>query len=163
MLNAEWISFFSAQIGASATLTGLLVVAISINLSRILSIPQLPGRAAEGLIIMAGAFVLSSLALVPNHSATAFAVEALAVGLVTFLWPLIIQLRSWKSVVEGVSLVMQIERLVAGAAASLPFVIGGAVLACGSATGLYWLAAGVIVSLLVSVWNAWVLLIEILR
>jgi hypothetical protein len=162
MLGTEWTNFFSAEIGASATLTGLLVVAISINLSRILSIPQLPGRAAEGLIIMTGAFALASLALVPGHSTTAFGIEALAIGLVTFLWPLIIQLRSWHSV-EGVSLLKQIERLLAGVVASLPFVIGGTALICGSAAGLYWIAAGVIVSLVVSVWNAWVLLIEILR
>jgi hypothetical protein len=58
---------------------------------------------------------------------------------------------------------MQIERLLAGAAASLPFVVGGTVLAWGSTSGLYWVAAGIIVSLVVSLWNAWVLLIEILR
>jgi hypothetical protein len=63
--SAGWANFFVAEVGASAALTGLLVVAISINLARILAIAQLPGRAAEGLIILVGAFVLSSVALIP--------------------------------------------------------------------------------------------------
>jgi hypothetical protein len=62
-----------AEVGASAALTGLLVVATSINLARILAIAQLPGRAAEGLIILVGAFVLGSVALIPDQSARAFA------------------------------------------------------------------------------------------
>jgi hypothetical protein len=49
--SAGCANFFAEEVGASAALTGLLVVAISINLARILSIAQLPGRAAEGLII----------------------------------------------------------------------------------------------------------------
>jgi hypothetical protein len=161
-LTADWTSFFAAEVGAAATLIGLLVVAISINLSRILSIAQLPGRAAEGLILMVGAFVVASIALVPNQPETAFAVEVLAIGLVTVLAPLFIQLRSW-SAAEGVSLAMQYERLIAGAATSLPSVIGGALLLSGSGAGLYWIAAGVIVSLAAGVWNAWILLVEILR
>jgi hypothetical protein len=143
-------------------LTGLLVVAISINLTRILSIPQLPGRAAEGLIVMTSTFILSSLTLIPGQPTIAFGAEVLVIGIAAFLWPLLIQLRSW-NLVEGVSLVKQIERLFAGAAATLPFVIAGGMLAFGSVEGLYWMAAGMIVSLAVGVWNAWVLLIEILR
>jgi hypothetical protein len=71
--TADWANFFVAEVGASAALTGLLVVAISINLARILAIAQLPGRAAEGLIILVGAFVLGSVALIPDQSARAFA------------------------------------------------------------------------------------------
>ena len=47
-----WSDFFVAQVGATAALAGLVVVAISINLQRILSFPQLPGRAAEMLILL---------------------------------------------------------------------------------------------------------------
>jgi hypothetical protein len=95
--SAGWANFFVAEVGASAALTGLLVVAISINLARILAIAQLPGRAAEGLIILVGAFVLSSVALIPDQSAAAFATEVLITGLVMLLAPLSIQLRSWKA------------------------------------------------------------------
>jgi hypothetical protein len=33
----------------------------------------------------------------------------------------------------------------------------------GLGSGLHWLAAGVIIALVTAVWNAWMLLIEILR
>jgi hypothetical protein len=52
---AAWASFFVAEVGAAAALNGLVIVAISINIQRILSFPQLPGRAAEMLIMLVGA------------------------------------------------------------------------------------------------------------
>jgi modulator of FtsH protease len=48
--TAGWDSSFVAEVGAPAALAGLLFVAVSINLTRILQFPQLPGRAAETLI-----------------------------------------------------------------------------------------------------------------
>ena len=104
-LTADWANFFAAEVGASATLTGLLVVAISINLSRILSIAQLPGRAAEGLILLAGSFVVASIGLIPNQPASLFGAEVLVVGLVAFVAPLVIQLR-WRKALTGISRVI---------------------------------------------------------
>ncbi len=43
----EWHDIFIATAGASAALTGLIFVEVSINLSRILAIPTLPGRAVK--------------------------------------------------------------------------------------------------------------------
>jgi hypothetical protein len=160
--SAVWANFFVAEVGASAALTGLLVVAISINLTRILAVAQLPGRAAEGLIILVGAFVLSSVALVPNQSGRAFAAEVLAIGLVTLLAPLFIQLQSWQAV-EGVSPVKRYIRLIVNVVAGLPFCVAGVLLVSGADAGIHWLAAGVIIALATAVWNAWVLLVEILR
>jgi hypothetical protein len=48
-------------------------------------------------------------------------------------------------------------------AAGLPFIVAGALMMSDEGGGLHWLAGGVIVALAMAVWNAWVLLIEILR
>jgi hypothetical protein len=46
---------------------------------------------------------------------------------------------------------------------ALPFVAGGSLLLAGAPSGIYWLAPGAILSLAGGVFNAWVLLVEILR
>jgi hypothetical protein len=149
-----WSSFFTAEVGASATLVGLVVIAISINLSRILAIASLPARAAEALIILSGALVVASAALIPDQGLFAYGVEALAVGGSVSISILILQIRSDtpSTPTHGVR---NYSRLAISAAASLPLLAGGILLMTGSPVGLDCIAAGVA--------TAWVLLVEILR
>lgn len=158
----DWANFFVAEVGASAALTGLVVVAISINLAKILSYPSLPGRAAEALFALVGVLVLTSAALVPHQSSMLLGMEALLIGLVMFAAPLANQVRSLEH--DTTDLKRHIyARMILNAATSLPIAVAGLLLILGLSTGLYWMAAGVILSLLVGVFTAWVLLIEILR
>jgi hypothetical protein len=53
--------------------------------------------------------------------------------------------------------------VVFGQAATLPFVVAGIALVEGGAEGLYWVVAGVVLSFVVAVIDAWVLLVEIHR
>lgn len=46
---SEWQTFFAVQAEAAATITGLVFVAVSINLSKIIEVPGLSGRAAESI------------------------------------------------------------------------------------------------------------------
>jgi hypothetical protein len=145
-----------------AALTGLVVVAISINLTRILSIAQLPRRAGESLFLLVGAIVLASVALVPNQPGTLLGVEIAAVGLVMLAAPLAIQISS-RNLDAAVSPAKRSARAAVTVAAGAPFLIAGVLLYGGSNAGLYWAAAGVIISLVGGVWNTWILLVEILR
>jgi hypothetical protein len=121
------------------------------------------GDRPAGLIILVGAFVLSSVALIPDQSAQAFATEVLISGLVMLLAPLSIQFRSWQPP-KGVSRARQFIRLVVNMTAGVPVIVAGALLLMsGTREGLHWLAAGIIITLVSAVWNAWVLLVEILR
>jgi hypothetical protein len=54
-------------------------------------------------------------------------------------------------------------RAIVNAATTFPFVIGGMMLLFGFNDGLYWSAVGLLISLAAGVWNAWILLIEIMR
>jgi hypothetical protein len=162
LLTPEWSNFFVAELGALAALTGFVVVAISINLTRILAFPGLPPRAGEALIAPVGAITATGLVLVPEQPFALLGVEVLAAGLVMVLVPIVIQVRSW-SARKDVQVVERIVRFGASAGFSLTFVIGGAFLIIGARGGLYWLAAGDIACLVAVALNSWVLLIEILR
>lgn len=162
LLTPEWANFFTAELGALAALTGFVIVAISINLTNILTFPGLAGRAAEALIAPVGAITATGLVLVPEQPPALVGVAVLATSLVMVVAPIVIQVRAW-SARKNVEAVERIVRFGASAGFSLTFVIGGALLIPGARSGLYWLAAGDIACLIAVALNAWVLMIEILR
>jgi hypothetical protein len=64
---AVWEPFFGAMIAAAAALTGLMFVAVSINLDRMLEIGRfLPARAAETLATLLLIVASSAATLVPQ-------------------------------------------------------------------------------------------------
>src|SRR6202034_206276 len=84
-----WHDFFVGTIGSSAALTGLLFVAISINLEQILKYPQLPGIAAVTLWLLVSALSVSVFALAPGQTNGALGIEigpAAAVVAAQALW-----------------------------------------------------------------------------
>jgi hypothetical protein len=157
-----WSNFFIAEAGAAAALSGLLFVATAINLARILDIPHLPGRAADSLVMLIGVLVVCSFGLVPAQPPQLLAAEFIATGVALWFFHTRQRLRSrgryqpdsrWKIIVP----------VMLGQAATIPFVIAGAVILAGHPSGLYWLAPGVVCCFISAVWNAWVLLVEIMR
>ena len=77
----NWSNFFAAEAGAAAALAGLLFVAVSINLVRILEFPHLPTRAAEALIALLSVLFVASFALIPGQSLRTFGIEIAATGM----------------------------------------------------------------------------------
>jgi hypothetical protein len=66
-----WTDFFLGEVGAAAALAGLLVVAVTINIEKIMSFPLLPGRAAHTVVIIGGALMILSFALFPGATPVA--------------------------------------------------------------------------------------------
>ncbi|HVZ73061.1 MAG TPA: hypothetical protein VHJ20_11850 [Polyangia bacterium] len=158
---AGWANFFVAEAGASAALTGLLFVAVSINLAKILQYPQLPGRAAESLILLAGVLAASTLGLVPGQSRVALGAELTAVASLVWLAPMAIQARSGH--VAGAPLNWILTRVATHQLAALPSVGAAVSVLVGAGGGLYWLVPATLLSFAGSIVNAWVLLVEIQR
>ncbi|HTJ58731.1 MAG TPA: hypothetical protein VL418_14350 [Devosiaceae bacterium] len=158
-----WTDFYVAEVGGAAALAGLLVVAISINVAKIMSFPHLPGRAAQTLVVVGGSLVLSSLALFPGQPLFVFGGEALIVGALVGVSGLFQYYSARRVRKLGDPLVWIVAPLVTTAIFAIPEIIGGALLVAGEASGLYWIATGIILSFLASLQNGWVLLIEILR
>ncbi len=95
LLTPDWSDFFIAELGALAALTGFVVVAISINLGRILAYPGLPGRAAEALIAPMGAITATGVVLVPELRRCSGAADRCD-RWVMVVAPIAIQLRTWR-------------------------------------------------------------------
>jgi len=161
-IEAAWANFFVAEVGAAAALSGLVIVAISINLQRILSFPQLPGRAAEMLIMLVGALFASSFALMPGQPLNVLGGEIFGAGLLMTVPPIVIQARQIP-VMKAQPVTWWLWRFVIALSSGVPVLIGGVYLLGGASSGLYWVAAGIMLTLAATVWNAWVLLVEILR
>jgi hypothetical protein len=159
---AGWRDFLVAAAGAAGALAGLVFVALSINLKDILSLPGVPGRAGETVILLAAALVGALVALIPGLTPPVLGLLLLAVGLPTWGVPTILQLRGLLKR-DYYTVGNQIFRIALYQVATLPVLLAGLSLRGHFAGGLNWLAAFVILSLIMALFNAWVLLVEILR
>ena len=77
----SWDGFALAVVTAAATLTGLLFVAVSINLQRILSFPNLPPRVGQTLILFSTPLFSGLLLVIPGQGRTPVAAELLVAGI----------------------------------------------------------------------------------
>jgi hypothetical protein len=165
-MTGDWQNLFVAVAGASAALAGLLFVAVSINLDRILAL-GLPGRAIGAITMLITMLIsvlfVAILGLVPGQPRGVLAAELLAVGLVSWTILAVIKLRGLRGGDDGQPTYARYLSLVLSQAASLPFLVAGASLIPQAGGGLYWLVPGIVFALLEAVLDAWVLLVEILR
>jgi modulator of FtsH protease len=159
---AAWQGFASAMAGASAVLAGLIFLAVSINIGRIMVIPGLPGRAGESVIFFLSVLVESALLLMPRQSTTALGIELLiSAGLswaalntiaISALGKPTRQPRTWR-----------LYRIIRIQLATAPVLLSGCSLLGWPAGGLYWFAGGVLFAIIDATGNAWVLLVEVVR
>jgi len=145
-----WFEFAAAIVGAAAVLSGLLFVAMSINIERIMAIVTLPTRAAGTLVLFVFPLLIGTWILIPEQSSTMLGVELVATGLL------------------GGGLLLQLNRPSKRAeqetwGVAVLTVLGGITLIAERGGGLYWVAPAVVVALLTGLAGAWVLLVEILR
>ena len=161
MIQATWGNFLVAQAGAAAALTGLIFVAVSINLPKILEFPGVSTRAAEAVILLLGVFLISSVALVPNQSETMLGAELLSIGCLLWLVTTVRQITFHRPAAHVWWWFP--ARVVMCQLAILPFCVAGASLIFRWPGAVYWLVPGCMFSMIVGVISAWILLVEILR
>jgi hypothetical protein len=158
----EWNTLLAVQAGAAATLTGLIFVAVSINLAKIIAYPGLPSRAAESILQFLQVFFICTAILVPGQPAAAAGIEILAIAVFSWAMQIIAHVRYARSRSGHPRLWLMI-RIVQTQLASVPLVVGAIYLLGGWPAGLYWLVPGFVFSLVAGVANAWVLLVEVVR
>jgi modulator of FtsH protease len=162
MDTENWKDFYVATAGAAAALAGLVFVALSINLNRILGLPGMVARAAETLVLLAAALITALVALIPGQSSGMMGAQLGIVALISWGLP------SASHVGAGRARHYQYRwhlfaRVVLHQVATIPLLVASGMLLAAADRALYWLALGIVLVLIVGLFNAWVLLVEIVR
>ena len=160
---AAWQVFYNTTADSAATLAGLVMVAVSVNVRQILAHKHLPARAFAAICGLMLTLVTCLLGQVPQPLSS-YTLELIFAA--AFAWVLFVT-----TAIQVISGHIRIGRprhetaigTLLGLGQVLPLTIGVALLVQGHAEGLYWVAATMAASLVVSVINGWVLLVEILR
>mgnify|MGYP003611234425 CR=1 FL=1 len=160
---ATWSDYAVGLAGAAAALTGLLFVAVSINVERIVALPTLARFAATTLTLFALILIGALFILIPGQSPTALGVELLVLGLgagIPLVWA---QLRRPRRSEQTSRLDWVATRL--APAVLVPALTAAAGLALLSTLpgGLFWFAGAAAMALIAGLIGAWVLLVEVLR
>jgi hypothetical protein len=158
---AEWHDLFVTAGGSAAALTGLIFVAVSINLREIIAAVHLPVRAGETLSTLVALLLLSLFLLTPGQGRVVLGTEILALGAVMAGLPLAIRMRLSRA--PGDSLLWTVVPVAIILAATVPMIVAGSTLLAGAGGGLYWLLPALVLGFAGSVFNAWILLVEIHR
>ena len=157
-----WSEFGVATVGAAAALSGLLFVALSINIQRILAIPKLPDRAAGNLVMFVVPLVLGTWVLIPGQPRSLLGLELLATGLLgcgLMLW----LHRPSNRVGQEARVYWLVGSTIPSAVVGGLATAAGATLIAGHGGGLYWIAPAIVIAFATGLVGAWVLLVEILR
>ena len=158
----EWHDILLATSGAAAVLAGLILAAMSVNISAIIKIPSMPSRAGAAIGSLVAVLVATLAALIPSQPLWVLGIETMvaAVGVLALHADASryqVELRrkiGFRRVAGNVSLsVLQV----------VPFFVGAILLLTGSVIGLDWIIAAALLVFIGSVVSAWVLLVEILR
>jgi modulator of FtsH protease len=161
-LPAPWSEFSVAVAGAAAALTGLLFVAVSINIEQILAMRALAGRALNTMLLFVIPLVVGILVLVPGQPPTALGVELIVTGVVAgggLLW---INRPANRGELEPQWSWLLI-RLLPSVTITVFLVLAGAGLIAQAGGGLYWIAPAIVEAFVGGLMTVWVLLVEIRR
>jgi hypothetical protein len=131
-------------------------------LNEIMKYSWLPNRALEAIVLLSLVLLASLMVLAPGQEPWVLGLELLAVALPA--WAIVTAVhRSALTTMPGTFRRPLLVRIVAGQAAIVPFVVAGLSLILHAGGGLYWLLPGIVLANAAGVYNAWVLLVEIIR
>jgi len=158
----DWLTVFSTEASVGATLTGLVFIALSINLKQILELPGLAGRAGEALLLLMLPILVGLAGVLPQTSLRPLGVEFVAIGLIE--WALVTRiLTSGRKPARERPTHEFLLRCLGAELGVLPTIVAGGILVAEHPAALWWQAAGTAVAIVAGVGDAWILLVEILR
>ncbi|MBE7187707.1 hypothetical protein [Jatrophihabitans endophyticus] len=158
MVEAGAFENFAVMVGgASAALTGLLFVSVSLNRDLIVRHPMLRASAAQTLVLLIIPLILCALLLVPDQHRWTLAVELVVTAAVSTLVLLRVQRHAGRD--EKSRIADLVDRRETSLLTTMLIVVGAATYWAGHGGGIYWLVPAIILSLVAGVLNAWFFLL----
>ena len=153
----QWHDFFVMVGGSAAVLTGLVFVALSLNINVVTQDATHRYRAIDTLTAMTGVFVISALVLMGGQDHRAVGIEWLVVAAITIA----VYLRGHVQAVRlsGSMAELRPGRTVVAAVLYLAQLVGAALLVADYIAGLYIAAVAVVAALALMVSAAWLLVV----
>ncbi|UOQ59258.1 hypothetical protein MUN76_09325 [Leucobacter rhizosphaerae] len=156
-----WSEFNVAMAGATAALAGLVIVAASVNIERIVRTATLTSRLAAAIAALLLALVASGTGLVPGVDPTIYGIVILVCTLAA----------AWFQVHATRVIFLDPEpaqharaaKSVAGFLPILAYLAAGIALTAGHESGLVLAAAGCLIAIVAAVLISWIVLVEVLR
>ena len=159
---SDWQALLSMQAGAAATLTGLVFVAASINLTKIVKAPVLTVRVVECLVQYLQVFFVCSVMAIPHQSSFVLAIEILLVSFLSWAMQILGFIRYHRARLGNPHWWLGL-RLAVTHFSTIPFFVVAIGLLLGLDNALYWAVPGFCFSFVAGLFNSWVLLIEVAR
>jgi hypothetical protein len=157
---ALWQEFFSVVSLAAATLTGLLAVALSLNVRAVAASPARIGRARESLVALTVLQLVSIFVLIPQQGRVALGAELVVLDVAVL--SLVSRLQSMT--VHRLPVQNRRRwtiRIVLGTSVTVVIGISGVSLIVGRHGGLLWLIPVALYGLIWPTFNAWILTIHL--
>ncbi|HUJ07146.1 MAG TPA: hypothetical protein VLX31_13650 [Streptosporangiaceae bacterium] len=155
-----WDTFAEICGGGSATLTGLLFVAVSIRIASIAKSQELRNRAAQTLSLFGIVLIISVLIAIPGQAYRTLGVELMVLAVLAGTGLNILDRRA-KGVRSDQAIAPVLEALTPVTVTSLLLLAAGIVLVFGVHAGLYVLVGPVFVAFAGGIASAWLLLTKI--
>lgn len=158
---ASWSEFNVAMAGATAALAGLVIVAASVNIDKIIRAGTLTARLGAAIASLVLALVASAVGLIPELDPTWHGIVVLLGALAAGVF----QFHATRVIVADPT-PEQRARFAKAVLGFLPvavYVASGVMLVLGSASGLVLAAAGCLLAIVAAIVVSWVVLVEVLR
>jgi hypothetical protein len=154
----QWHDFFLTVGGGAAALTGLVFVAMSLNLGVIAQDATHRNRAIGTLVGFTGAFMICALAVMGGQEHVAVGIEwAVVAGIEAS-----VAINGYIQAIRrgGSSVGLQLTRLVTGTACYVVEFAGALALTLGYVAGLYVAAIAMVIMLAFTISGAWLLIVS---
>jgi hypothetical protein len=157
-----WHDLFIAVAGAAGALLGLIFVAISISVDKILERQHMSQLTFQPISLLLGILFISIFVLIPQQSATILGIEILLSAIV--LW--------WFNMRSDLAVYRQLEpekkkyyhrNIVFSQLTILPFLAAGILEITTGNIGLYLTVPGIMFSFIKATLNSWGILVELNR